>query len=369
MKQKLKIKIPAKSVLSYSIWFGSNLLKQPKKWLSSKAVHYIVITDHTVKKYYGVTLLQYLRQQGFQATLFSFPAGEKYKNAKTKMQLENQMLARKYDRSAMILAIGGGVVGDLAGFIAATYMRGIAYINIPTTLLSMVDSSIGGKTAIDTKFGKNLIGAFWQPKNVVIDFDCLMTLPQRQFVNGLIEAIKIFLTCDQKYFTFIEKNITKILKRDKKLIRTVIHRAIKLKANVVQQDETELHLRALLNFGHTVGHALEQASHYKLLHGYAVAYGILLEAKITELMGNLSTENYQRIVNLFKKLNIHAKDLKKFSVTKLIQLMQGDKKSKAKKIHCILLKKIGAIYQPNKKIIHPITSKMIKRAWLALLKD
>jgi len=210
--KKITIKIPAISSVNYPIFIESGLLQYPSAWLPGdlnfSAI--VIITDHTVKKLYGGDLANRLIKQGYKVLLLSFPPGEKSKSNVVKQKLEKKMFMNHCDRNTLCLALGGGVVGDLAGFVAATYMRGIAYAQIPTSLLAIVDSSIGGKTGIDTDDGKNLVGAFWQPKAVVIDLSCLKTLSHRHLVNGLVEIIKMFLTSDKQDFIFFQKNIKKI---------------------------------------------------------------------------------------------------------------------------------------------------------------
>ncbi len=264
----------------------------------------VIITDHHVKKLYGDALLEKLLQRGFQAQLLSFRAGEKSKNSRVKERLEGEMLRHQCGRNTMIVALGGGVVGDLAGFVAATYMRGIPYIQIPTTLLAMVDSSIGGKTAINTIYGKNLIGAFWQPTAVIADLNFLTTLSQEQMINGLMEAIKIFLTNDRDQFFFVQEHLAQLLIPDLGLLEGVVIKAVEQKMALVHKDEKESGERMILNFGHTIGHAMEQVSQYKIMHGYAVGLGILVELKISELLGICSKTEADMIVDFFHQFKL-----------------------------------------------------------------
>ncbi len=362
MKQ-LTVNIPAAKVISYPILIGKDFCNKNLSWAPKDYEKIIVITDHKVKKYYGTRFAKLLKTKGYNVSLLSFPAGEKYKSIKTKIKLEEQMLKLHCGRDTLILALGGGVVGDLAGFIAATYMRGIAYMQIPTTLLAMVDSSIGGKTGIDTAQGKNLIGAFWQPQAVIADINCLRTLPQKHLINGLIEALKVFLTNDAKSLTYFQNNIDRILDYDTTTLVSIVQRAAAIKSHIVSQDEKESNLRMVLNLGHTIGHALELVSQYKLLHGYAVAYGILVEAKIAELMGLLSTENYNRIAALLKKLHISGYMLKKWNINKIIAATALDKKARRGKINYVLLKNIGEVYQHDKRYAHAVPVKTVKKAF------
>jgi 3-dehydroquinate synthase len=276
------------------------------------------------------------------------------------------MLAQHCGRDTVILALGGGVVGDLAGFTAATYMRGIPYIQLPTTLLAMVDSSIGGKTGIDTPQGKNLIGAFWQPTAVVADLDCLKTLSPTQLINGLIEAIKMFLTSDKTGLDYVQHNLEKIVAGDIEALSYVISHAIAIKIDVVQRDEKEQNLRMILNFGHTIGHALEKMTHYDLLHGYAVGLGILVEAKIAQLKGLLSAEDYHTIEMLLAELEITRDHLLGFDPKEIIQNTKSDKKTKHGHVNYILLEKLGKYHEKNAHVAHPIDDELVTQAFLTL---
>ena len=365
--RKLIIKTPALPA-SYPIFINSGQLQYPSTWLPTNLNFstIVIITDNTVKKLYGHALEHCLTAQGYKVLLFSFPAGEKYKNNQTKQGLEKIMLGHRCGQDTLCLALGGGVVGDLAGFIAATYMRGIAYLQIPTTLLAMVDSSVGGKTGINTPQGKNLIGAFWQPKTVVVDLDCLRTLAPKQMLNGLIEVMKMFLTCDAQSFYFLQKNIKKIIAMEQKIIESLIYRAVKIKTAIITQDERESNQRKLLNFGHTIGHAIENLSGYKILHGEAVALGILVEAKIAQILGVLTNQDYQSIEAILSCFGINSKKLKKFSSAKLIDATKADKKVRDGEVYYVLLKTIGQVYQNNKYFVHPVADDVVREAYAAL---
>ncbi len=354
----------ANSPTSYPIFIEQGLLKN-LFWLPKHIQQIVIITDNKVKKLYAQNLLKSLQKTKKKVLLLSFPSGEKAKNYQMKHKLEQKILSKHFDRDAFILALGGGVVGDIAGFIAATYMRGISYIQIPTTLLAMVDSSIGGKTSINTSLGKNLIGAFWHPSSVIIDLHCLKTLPQKHLINGLIEALKIFIIYDKNSFQFFEKNIHDILNGEA-ASHQIIFSAIRLKSQIVTQDEREKHLRSILNFGHTIGHALETLSNYRLLHGIAVGYGILVESKISEILGMLSRADYFKISQLLMKLGIHPKKLKTFNLQKIIALTQLDKKAKEEKAKYVLLKKIGKIHHKSKQFAFDVPNKVIEHAFFAV---
>lgn len=311
VEKQIAMRIPARSAITYPIKIGENLLSYPERWLPEDwhTKKIVIITDDNVNKLYGEKLLRLLRQAA--PLLLSFLPGEQGKNAQIKLELEEKMLQAHCDRETMILALGGGVVGDMAGFVAATYMRGVSYIQIPTTLLAMVDSSVGGKTSINLPQGKNLIGAFWQPSSVIVDVNCLLTLSRDHLINGLIEAVKMFLTHDADYFNYVCHQLDDVLDRNSEVLKNIIQRAIQIKVNVVSADEKESNQRMVLNFGHTIGHALEALSNYTLLHGHAVALGMLVEIKIAKILGILADEDCHAIQSLLLKLNISGSQLKK----------------------------------------------------------
>ncbi len=362
IETQIVMKIPARNAIVCPIQIGMNLLATPEKWLPDdwQKKRIVIITDETVHKIYGKYLLEVLKEA--KPLLFSFIPGEQSKNAQTKLAIEEKMLEAGCDRQTLLLTLGGGVVGDLAGYIAATYMRGISYIQIPTTLLAMVDSSVGGKTGINVPQGKNLIGAFWQPVCVVVNIDCLKSLPEIHLINGLVEAIKMFCTNDAEYFKYVDKELNRVLQKETTVLKNIIERAIQIKVNVVSHDETESNLRMILNFGHTIGHALEQVTHYSILHGYAVAIGILVEAKISHLSGFLSVEDYNAIESLFYKLKISLNPLKTMDCDAIIQATKVDKKIRNNQVRFVLLQRIGKVYHENDIIAHPVSDEIIIKA-------
>ncbi|MDX1428837.1 MAG: 3-dehydroquinate synthase [Rhodothermales bacterium] len=274
---------------------------------AAPAYRYALITDTQVGELYGKKLLTKFRDRGLDSELFTFAAGEWNKTREIWGQVTDSLLAAGMGRDSTVIAVGGGVVGDLAGFVAATYMRGIPVVQIPTSLLAMVDSSVGGKTGIDTRAGKNLVGAFHQPAFVLIDPAVLKTLPMHQLSAGVAEVIKHGLIRDAEYFEQVEVRIEELLARDMGLLATIIRRSIEIKAEVVRRDEKESGYRRILNFGHTVAHALEAVSGYELLHGEAVAIGMASEAAIGETMGVTApgaTERIRRVLEA-ARLPIH----------------------------------------------------------------
>lgn len=353
----------------YPILIGEPLFDS-YKWLPKKNVSQIVIiTDHHIKELYGLRLQEHLRAAGHLVLLFSFTAGEKSKNDKTKQIIEQAMHKHHCDRDILILALGGGVVGDIAGFISATFLRGVAYIQLPTTLLAMVDSSIGGKTGINTRYGKNLIGCIYQPLAVVADTSLLETLPKVHLINGLIECIKMFLTHDTKSFSYVEANLDLITQGNENVLNEIIIRAVRVKADVITRDEKDHAERNTLNFGHTIGHALEKLSNYDLLHGYAVAYGILVEAKISHLLGLLNVEQFTIIKNLMACLNILGADLKKYNFDKLIKTTKMDKKIRSGNVNYVLLNDIGHAYIAQQQFLHAVPDNIVKQALNKIIEE
>jgi 3-dehydroquinate synthase len=360
----LEMKIPPAATGSYPIYISHCLLNHYKTWFKPNwfQKRLIIITDDTVRSYYGVTLLKKLRQENLAVDLFSFPAGEASKNYHTKQMLEEKMLSTYCDRETLLLALGGGVVGDITGFIAATYMRGISYVHLPTSFLAMVDSSIGGKTSIDMPQGKNLIGAFWQPEAVIIDIACLETLPQIHLINGVVEALKTFLIYDKSSFHYLQDNLEKFLSKNNDVLMYVLQKALTIKINIVNQDEKEKNIRKVLNFGHTMGHAIEKVNNFNILHGFAVGVGILVESKISELCGVLKAEEYRMIENFLSQLHITPSFLKAFSLDDILQATRIDKKNAHGKVKYILLKEIGKIHTDAQQVVHEVSDKIVVKA-------
>ncbi|MFH0868172.1 MAG: 3-dehydroquinate synthase [Candidatus Woesearchaeota archaeon] len=340
----------------YSIFIGNSILSKIEGCTKNKRV--VIITDDNVKKLYGDKILEIIKS----AYLISIPPGETSKSMKTKEEIEGMLLEKKYGRDTIIIALGGGVIGDLSGFIASTYNRGIPIIQIPTTLLAMVDSSIGGKTGIDTKYGKNLIGTIYQPDAVFADMEFLKTLPEEEFLNGLAEIIKIAAISDKELFTFIEKNTKNILEKEKEVLLHIIKRSIELKKNVVEKDTEESGLRQILNFGHTIGHALEADSGYEGKHGYFISQGIAIESKIAVLSGSLKNEEEKRITSLLDAFSLPTKIKKDIELDKIYRFMEADKKTRNQKPRFIILDGIGKIKTDNADFSFEIDEDIIKKA-------
>jgi 3-dehydroquinate synthase len=332
---------------SYAIKIGAGLLKQ----LGSECARLklgarcAIITDTNVGKRFAKPAFESLVKAGFEPTLITVPAGETAKSLKSVQTCYDRLAANRLERKSFIVALGGGVVGDLAGFVAATYLRGIPFVQVPTTLLAQVDSSVGGKTGVNLKAGKNLVGAFYQPKLVLCDLDTLKALPEREFRAGLAEVIKYGIICDATLFAQLERDLPRLLRREPKSLAVVIARCCEIKAEVVGQDETEGGLRAILNFGHTIGHAIENSSGYgKYLHGEAIAIGQVAAARLSQQIFGLPTRDAERIEDLFVRAGLPVTiQLNGVRREKLFDAMKLDKKVNAGEIRFVLARRIGRV--------------------------
>jgi 3-dehydroquinate synthase len=304
-----------------------------------------IITDTNVGKKFAKPIYESLVKAGFEPILVTVPAGEKSKRISVVENCYDQLAAHRLERKSFIVALGGGVVGDLAGFVAATYLRGIDFVQVPTTLLAQVDSSVGGKTGVNLKAGKNLVGAFYQPRLVLCDLDTLKTFPEREFRAGLAEVVKYGIIYDAKLFERLERDLPKILKRDSKTLAETIARCCEIKAEVVSQDETETGLRAILNFGHTIGHAIENSSGYgKFLHGEAISIGQVAAAKLSQKILGLSSDDVVRIEKLFVRAGLPTQiKLNSAQRKKFFAAMKLDKKVTAGEIKFVLAERIGKV--------------------------
>lgn len=345
--KKTKVRLKEKVNNSYEIIIERGSLKNLdviiKKFGLGK--NFAIITDDNLEKIYGRSLKKHLQKKGLTVGMFSFKKGEKSKSLKTVEEIADKMVVSGVSRDYVVIALGGGVTGDLAGFIASVFMRGIPFIQIPTSLLAMVDSSVGGKTGVDLSSGKNLIGTFNQPKLVIIDPDLLKGLPKNQIESGMAEVIKYGIIKDESFFTYIEKNLEEIMKLKQPFIDHVIYKSVQIKKKVVQNDEKEKNNRMILNYGHTYGHALEKLSNYRLLHGYAISIGMNMINKIAVNKGILKKEEAERIRNLLKKTGLPTTTMLKVKKEDLL----SDKKRKGDLLYLVLAKKIGkCILYPEK---------------------
>ncbi len=337
--QTLKVELADRS---YPIHIGRNLISDASLILPYlKRKHVAIVTNTTVAPLYLEQLSQSLQAAGVTVITIILPDGEAYKNSTTLNTIYDTLLQNRCERSTTLIALGGGVIGDLTGYAAATYLRGVPFIQIPTTLLSQVDSSVGGKTGINHPLGKNMIGAFYQPQLVLADIDTLQTLPAREFSAGMAEVIKYGLIRDAGFFDWLELNMASLMQLDEDTLSYAIFRSCQNKADVVAKDEHEQGDRALLNLGHTFGHAIENAMGYGVwLHGEAVAAGSMLAADLSRRMGWLSESEVTRIQNSFVAADLPI-TAPKLGVERYLDLMGLDKKVENGKIRLILQQGIG----------------------------
>ncbi len=332
---------------SYEIKIGPGLLRDLGRHCAELKLggRCAVISDKNVAPRFARAVQASLKKAGFESVLITVPAGETSKSVKVVEQCYDALAKHRLERKSFIIALGGGVVGDLAGFVAATYLRGVAFVQVPTTLLAQVDSSVGGKVGVNLKAGKNLVGAFHQPRLVLCDIDALRTLPLREFRAGLAEVIKYGIIYDAALFERLERELPKLLKREPKTMTEVIARCCEIKADVVGQDETESGLRAILNFGHTIGHAIENISGYgKYLHGEAISIGQVAAAMISTTMLRLNPDETNRIAMIFGRAGLPTTiALNASKRKKLLAAMRLDKKVSGGEVKFVLAEGIGKV--------------------------
>ncbi len=332
---------------SYDVQIGQNLIpvlaEDIKNGLAGGVRKFAVITDSTVEPLYGTLVLTALREAGYAADLFVFPAGEKSKVRAIKEMLEDAMLEKEYRRDCCVIAVGGGVVTDLAGFLAGTFGRGVPFINYATTLLSAADASIGGKTAVDTELATNLIGLIYQPLKVYVDIDTWKTLPHKQLVNGLAETVKHACLADRELFRYLEEHSQEILACDAAACTYISERNCAVKYKVVMKDEREKNLREILNLGHTVGRAIETVSGYRLLHGEAVAIGMAAQVRLGCECGYLTKEECDRVLTLIEKIGLPVAIPEYIDKENLIRKLYTDKKVRDGKLRFVFQKGIGSV--------------------------
>ena len=349
---------------SYPIRIGPGLLAGLGKYCEHLGLggRCAVISDHTVAKGYRKPALASLKAAGFKPIFISQSAGEQAKTLKNVQFCYNRLAKHRLERGSFVVALGGGVVGDLAGFVAATYLRGIDFVQVPTTLLAQVDSSVGGKVGVNLTAWKNLVGAFHQPKLVLCDLDVLHTLPSREFRAGIAEVIKYGIIYDAKLFARLERDLPKILAHDPITLTSVIARCCQIKAEVVGKDERETGLRAILNFGHTIGHGLEAISSYgKYLHGEAISIGQVAAAKISEQRTGLPAKDSARMALLFERAGLPTQvKLTGLQMKQLFAAMQLDKKVSGGEINFVLAKRISQVL-PGQIVSPAIIRKSLKQ--------
>jgi 3-dehydroquinate synthase len=329
---------------SYYIVIGSKVLQKLglrlKEFRPSRVA---VVSNKTVFPLYGDTVLKALDEYGIRPEVILIPDGEEYKDFTWAYNIHGELLKARFDRDSLLVALGGGVVGDIAGFVASTYMRGIRYVQVPTTLLAQVDSSVGGKTGVNHPLGKNMIGTFYQPSLVMIDIDTIRTLPKGELSAGMAEIIKYGVIADKELFNYLENNRENILSLGNSIIH-VIRRSCEIKAGIVSKDEKEAGLRAILNFGHTIGHAIETATDYKrFLHGEAVAIGMCAAADLAVRMNIFRKKEAERIKNLVELYKLPSAIPDNINSSEIITAMEIDKKIQAGKIRFILPEAVGKV--------------------------
>ncbi|MBG7601993.1 MAG: 3-dehydroquinate synthase [Gammaproteobacteria bacterium] len=326
---------------SYPIIIGPGIISTAESYKNSiRSRQVMVVTNETVAPLYLDNVLQALR--GFHVEQVILPDGEQYKTLEILNSIYDALLSSRFDRSCTLLALGGGVVGDMTGFAAASYQRGVDFVQVPTTLLSQVDSSVGGKTGVNHPLGKNMIGAFHQPRCVIADTDTLNTLPERELAAGLAEVIKYGVINDISFFEWLEANIERLLARDSEALVYAIERSCRDKAVIVAADEKEAGQRALLNLGHTFGHAIESGMGYGVwLHGEAIAAGMAMAADMSFQMGWLDADEQERIRSLLQKAHLPVDPPAEISAERFLELMSVDKKVLNGELRLVLLRGIG----------------------------
>lgn len=332
---------------SYDIHIGTGMLDDAGSVIDKacKGKKAAVVTNTAIGKLYAERLISKLEDAGISAKVIHVPAGERFKTLKTISGIYEKFLDDKIDRSCMAIGLGGGIVGDMTGFAAATWLRGIDFIQVPTSLLAQVDASVGGKTGVNLSRGKNLVGSFHQPKAVIIDVSVLHTLPPREFRSGLAEVVKHGIIRDRNYFEYIENNLSAIMRLDPGTMEHVVSVSCMIKADVVRQDERESGLRRILNYGHTVAHAVERLTGYrKYKHGEAVAIGMVSASCATEIIGGSDTAMTDRIVNLLKAIGLPYRCPADVSHDDIITAMGLDKKVSHGKLNAVISGEIGTAH-------------------------
>lgn len=348
---------------SYRINIGvdlfSELASELKATYSLQQIY--LVSDETVYAFYGHALKKQLEEKGLNIITKIIPPGEENKSWQRAEEILNDLIIHKYNRDSVMLGLGGGVIGDLAGFVAAIYQRGINFIQVPTTLLAQVDSSVGGKVAVNHPGGKNLIGAFYQPQSVWSDLNTFNTLPEREWLSGLAEIVKYGVIWDEEFFELIEKNAIAIKSRESEIVQELINYSCQIKAHIVAKDEKEENLRAILNFGHTIAHAIESATGYsRYRHGEAVAIGMIGAINVAIKLGKAKDDLKDRVFALHQKLGLPT-SLANLSIEEILDHLMLDKKIKDKELVFILPHKIGHV-----EIVKGIELTIVKEALLEM---
>jgi 3-dehydroquinate synthase len=363
----IRVEVPVQRT-AYDVIVRPGVLDELHSFLPP-ASRYVVITDHHVAPLHGARVLDALRGHGLTADLLDFTAGEANKTRSTWTQLTDRLLGLGAGRDACVIALGGGVVGDLACLVAATYMRGLPVVQVPTTLLAMVDAAVGGKTGVDVEHGKNLVGVFHHPHAVIADPLVLNTLPPQQLRAGLAEAVKHGAILDAAHFDWIHDNAQRLLSLDPEAVSALVTRSVELKGSVVAEDPREHGRRVLLNFGHTVGHALELCSGYTLLHGFAVAAGLRAEARAGELAGITADGTADRVTSLLRACELPL-SVPGLDADRVLDGMRMDKKTRAAAQRVVLLAVIGRCARTDDgKWTHALPRHVLRQAVQEVIRD
>ena len=337
--KKIDIKIPGKE---YPVFIDTHIFDRLGKIIQSQKLYknLFVIIDKTVLELHRTKIIRFVSNFPGKYFIQEFEASEINKNLSSSEKIYNNLILNGFGRDTLIVAIGGGITGDLAGFVAATYARGVQFVQIPTTLVAAVDSSIGGKTGINFGDTKNIIGSFYQPEFVLVDTDFLITLPEEEIICGIGEIVKYAFLTDQKFFVTLKNNINKLLKLDSSFTSKVIETCVSFKSDIVTKDEKESSLRKILNFGHTFAHAIEVEQEHKIKHGQAVIAGLVCALDLSRRIGILNNKNFEELIKL--PLLVKEKiNLERFDVPNIYEIMKRDKKGRNYKIKFVLLKSIG----------------------------
>jgi 3-dehydroquinate synthase len=345
------------------IFFQPGIWKQLANFLQQKFEKYTVyvIADDNVAALYGRLVKKCLHSLPRFQGILTFPAGERSKSRSQLSRLQDLLLQKKAGRDTLLIALGGGVTGDLVGFTAATLHRGVPLIHLPTSLLAQVDSSIGGKVGIDHPRGKNLLGSFYQPAAIFIDPAFLQTLPGNEFINGMAEVIKYGIILSPRLLNELESKKQQILQHHPAALKQMVRQCVELKIKVVQQDEKESHYRSILNFGHTAGHAIEQLSGFRVKHGFAVATGMKIALCLSRQLLDYPEQEVNRLNALLKNYHLERVDIRRYSLTQVWELMLSDKKARQQSPRFTLLDRHGAA-----RLFHPVTKKEFRDAWEAV---
>ena len=361
MRQALLIKNQNKRTYKSATYFVSApfLHKKLLKMCLSEGKRFVIVSDTTVSPLYAEPIAAFFKKNQIDTTLITFDPGEKSKTRQTKELIENQMFLKEFGKESLLIAVGGGVVSDLAGFVAATYCRGIPFVTVPTTLMGMVDASIGGKTGVNTSDGKNLLGATYPPRAIFIDPGTLKSLPEKQLLNGFAEIIKHGLVAKPSYFRWIENHI-KYIKNNPQFLKKAIIESVYIKKKVVELDFLDSGKRQILNFGHTIGHAIETTHNYQISHGEAVGIGMLVESFISLKLGFLKEKEFNRVNGLIRKVGFPLRLFSTINVSDFFNAMKRDKKAHFTVPRFILLKKIGKVAMDSSRYARVVNENSVK---------